>query len=263
MTGGQLFLDGLILGSDFCTCGTFVSLAWKIVKTKSAAGISFQTLATIVGARTLHLLSHLLKLHYIPAVMPWILYPAMDVFNAFAGIGLMLTFVLYYYHTYEREKDDFGLSIVHRFSAGSKQGNERGNPYAACSFLYACIGVLALVWYAVRRSNHSFAISYFCCYYEVMGAVALIPQLMMFQKDKRVTPPMANFVVLTACNRLCTLFFWICYPRVYTWRYPDNRGIQMGSECVNLLILSDFLYYWVKAKMRGDTEVIIGDWSAV
>lgn len=133
----------------------------------------------------------------------------------------------------------------------------------AAGFLYCCITVLALLWYCIRRSHHSFLVSYFCCFYEVMGAFALIPQLWMFQKDKRVSPPLANFVVLTAFNRLCTLLFWISYPRVYYWRYPDNRGIQMASETINILILSDFLYYWVRSKMRGDKEVVIGDWAPV
>merc|ERR1711904_25486 len=32
---------------------------------------------------------------------------------------------------------------------------------------------------------------------------------------------------------------------------PANRGIQISSETLNLLILSDFLYYWAKSKMLG------------
>merc|ERR1719161_23425 len=117
----------------------------------------------------------------------------------------------------------------------------------------------AILWYNIRRSSHGFYMSFFFCFYEVMSGVALIPQLWMFHQDKRVSPPLANFVVLTALNRLCTLSFWVCYPMINLWRYPDNRGIQMASESLNLLILSDFLFYWVKAKLRGESEVVIGD----
>ena len=46
-------------------------------------------------------------------------------------------------------------------------------------------------------------------------------------------------------------------------RYPDNRGIQMASEMLNLLILSDFLFYWVRSKVRGEKDIIIGDGNLV
>mmetsp|Transcript_13335 Transcript_13335/g.38301 ORF Transcript_13335/g.38301 Transcript_13335/m.38301 type:complete len:263 (+) Transcript_13335:102-890(+) len=256
---GQTFLDALILCSDLCTCGTFVSLALNLRKKKSGAGLSLQSLSTVVAARCLHLLSHWLRLHYLPAMLPWVMYAFLDMFNVMAGVGLLATFVLQFFDTYEREKDDFGIHIFERLDVLPKTGPLRKGPAVAAGFLYLTIVVLALLWYCVRRSNHSFAVSYFCCFYEVMGAVALIPQLWMFQKDKRVSPLLANFVVLTALNRMFTLVFWIAYPRVYIWRYPDNRGIQMASEGLNLLILSDFLYYWARSQWRGDREVIIGD----
>lgn len=256
---GPAFLDGLIMCSDLCTCGTFVSLALKLISSKSAAGLSLQTLITIVGARTLHLISHLLGLHYMPAQLPWIIYPSLDVINAIMGMGLLYVLITRYYATYEREKDSFGIHFFEKLELLPKTGPLKSSPLIASLFLYSVVTVLAFAWYCVRRSHHTFAISYFCCFYEVMGAIALIPQLWMFQQDKRVSPPLANFVVLTAVNRLCTLMFWIAYPRVYVWRYPDNRGIQMASETLNLLILSDFLYCWVRSKLRGDKEVIIGD----
>jgi len=256
---GPAFLDLLILSSDFCTCGTFVSLALNLRRNKSGAGLSLQSLGTVVGARCLHLLSHFLRLHYVPAIIPWLLYPSLDVLNAIAGVALLGSFSLQFFHTYERDKDDFGIHVFEKLDLLPKIGPFRKGPAVAVTFLYAVIVLLAFLWYLVRRSSHSFAISYFCCFYEVMGAVALIPQLWMFQKEKRVSPLLANFVVLTALNRLFTLVFWIAYPRVYVWRYPDNRGIQMASETLNLLILSDFLFYWARSKLRGDREIIIGD----
>jgi len=256
---GQLFLDCLIMGSDWCTCGTFVVLFLRVQKTKSAAGLSLQTLVTIVAARSLHLISHIIGLHYAPAVLPWIIYPTIDVFNACAGGLLLFTFLTQYYSSYERGKDNFGIHFFDKLGWLSKAGPLKESPLLATSFLYSVVVVVALGWYSVRRSHHSFAVSYFCCFYEVLGAVALIPQLWMFHQDKRVSPLLANFVVLTAVNRLCTLAFWIFYPHVYLWRYPDNRGVQMASEALNILILSDFLFYWVRSKLRGETEVIIGD----
>lgn len=260
---GQLFLDGLIFSSDLCTCGTFVSLAMMLRKEKSAAGLSLQTLTTIVGARTLHFVSHFIGLHFIPAVMPWIIFPTLDVINALAGATLLFCFFAVYYKTYERNKDNFGIQLFVKLKLLPETGPLRESPAVAAVFLYGVITALAFIWYYFRRSVHnSFWMSYFCCFYEVMGAVALLPQLWMFHSTNKVSSLLANLVVLTAFNRLCTLLFWISYPRVYLYRYPDNRGIQMASECLNLLILSDFLFYWARSKWRGEKEVILPEWTS-
>eukprot|EP00928_Gymnodinium_smaydae_P058555 TRINITY_DN41746_c0_g1_i1.p1 TRINITY_DN41746_c0_g1~~TRINITY_DN41746_c0_g1_i1.p1 ORF type:complete len:265 (+),score=39.97 TRINITY_DN41746_c0_g1_i1:92-886(+) len=262
-TIGQLFLDGLIFSSDCCTCGTFVSVLLQLKRTRSAAGLSMQTIVAVVSARTIHLVSHGISLHYVPAIMPSLVFTCMDVVNACAGITALVVFVTQYYSSYEKAKDNFGIHLFQKLQLLPKSGPFREGPLAASLFLYSVVTVMAFGWYLVRKSQHSFLTSYFCCFYEVLSAVALFPQLWMFNQDKRVSPLLANFVVLTAVNRLCTLAFWVCYPKVYIWRYPDNRGIQMASECLNLLILSDFLFYWVRSKVRGDTEIIIGDGNVV
>ncbi|CAJ1338436.1 unnamed protein product [Effrenium voratum] len=259
MQWGELLLDLLINCSDLCISGTFVVLFLQLRKNRSAAGLSLQTLSTIVGARVIHLISHGCGLHYVPNVLPWFIYPTIDVVSSCIGVALLLSFVYYYYPSYEKEKDNFGIHIFERFELIPKNSPLRTSPFAAASFLYVAVAILALLWYAVRKSQRTFLISYFCCYYEALGAMALIPQLWMFHQDKRVSPLLANFVVLTALHRVFTLSFWIAYPRVFVWRYPDNRGIQMASETLNLLILSDFLFYWVRSKIRGDSEIILGD----
>eukprot|EP00434_Breviolum_minutum_P007436 symbB.v1.2.006560.t1/scaffold391.1/size216359/15 len=259
MQWGEIFLDLLIFCSDLCISGTFVVVFLQLRKSRSAAGLSLQTLATVVGARVIHLISHNIQLHYSPNVLPWLLYPTMDVVSACAGVAVLASFCMYYFPSYEKGKDNFGIQALERANLIPKDSPLKTNPFVAAGFLYACVAVLAIIWYLVRKSQRSFLVSYFCCYYEAMGAVALIPQLWMFHQDKRVSPLLANFVVLTAMHRIFTLAFWISYPRIFVWRYPDNRGIQMASETVNLLILSDFLFYWARSKLRGDSEVIIGD----
>lgn len=191
--------------------------------------------------------------------MPYFIFGCLDVTNAILGVSLLVCFYAYFYSSYEKEKDCFGIEVFQKFNLLPQSGPLSAGPFVGGIFLYIVIAVLALSWYFVRRSPHTFWVSYFCCFYEVMGAVALFPQLIMFHRDKRVSPLLANFVVLTAVNRLCTLTFWVLYPYVYLWRYPDNRGIQMASETLNILILADFLFYWVRSKVRGDSEVIIGD----
>lgn len=260
---GEMFLDGLIMLSDCCTCGTFVSVLIKLRRDKTSAGLSLQTVCTVVCARGLHLISHIVGLHYVPARLPWIIFPTLDVVNAAVGFVVLFSFATRFFDTYEREKDNFGIHLFQRLNILPKTGPFREGPLVAASFMYSVVTVMALLWYTVRRSQHSFLTSYFCCFYEVLSAVALFPQLWMFHQDKRVSPLLANFVVLTAMNRLFTLCFWVCYPKVYIWRYPDNRGVQMASETLNILILSDFLFYWVRSKIRGDKDVILGEGSVV
>jgi len=251
-------LDGFIFGADLALGGTFVAVFQKLRTSRSAAGLSLQTFVAIVTARCLHMFSHALSLHYMPTVLPYGMFASLDVVNALAGLSCLVVFCKYYYSSYEQEKDNFGIQIFDAFNCLPKSGPLSYRPIAAASFLYLVVAVAALMWYSVRAGTMSFGAGYFCCFYEAMGAVALIPQLWMFNKDKCVPSLLATFVVLVAVGRICTLAFWWSYPMVYPWRTPANRGIQIGSETVNLLILSDFLYYWVKSKLLGEKDVVLG-----
>lgn len=246
------FLDFSIFLSDLSILGSFIALFLQVKTRKSALGISLQTVGAVAAARSLHLLSHPLRLHFQPDTIPFFVYALID--YASAGFGCFVLFYIYknYGATYESAKDNFsqnfwlklGLSkaVVHKLRY---------------SFIYITAGIIGIIWHFVRRSHHSFFTSYFCCFYEALCAVALLPQLWMFQQDRVVSPQLANFVALTAANRLFTLIFWITYPYVFWNRYPDNRGVQMTSEILNLLILSDFMYYFIRARLKGQTVVVI------
>jgi len=193
-----------------------------------------------------------------PTVIPYAAYIFFDIVNVCIGAATLIVFVGKYYSTYDKDKDNFGINAVLRLNILPKTGPLKDGPLAATAVLYGAVAVIGLLWHFVRGSPHSFGLSYFCCVYEVMGALALLPQLWMFHVDKRVSPLLGQFVVLTAINRICTLSFWYFYPWVFLWRYPDNRNIQMLSETLNILILSDFLFYFVRSKLRGESEIIIG-----
>eukprot|EP00927_Polykrikos_kofoidii_P070539 TRINITY_DN6693_c0_g3_i1.p1 TRINITY_DN6693_c0_g3~~TRINITY_DN6693_c0_g3_i1.p1 ORF type:complete len:265 (+),score=29.53 TRINITY_DN6693_c0_g3_i1:140-934(+) len=260
---GKLCLDGLIVCSDLCICGTFASVLMKLKRDRNAVGLSLQTLTAVIMARSLHVFSHLLGLHYKPTQLPITLYVMLDLLNAALGMAAIVTFITQFMSTYEREKDNFGIHLFQRFNLLPKKGPFSEGPLPASMFMYSVVTVLAFGWYYVRRSRLSFLSNYFCCFYEVLLAVALFPQLWMFHQDKRVSPLLANFVVLTATTRAFTLAFWFFYPTVFPWSYPDNRGIQMTSEILNIAILSDFLFYWIRSKVRGETEIVIGDGNLV
>lgn len=253
----DLVFDSLILGSDVSSAGAFAAVFVKLRSSQSAAGLSLQSLVAVLSVRFLHLCSHLMKLHYTPKVLPKILYPWLDagvVASGFACIVLLLT---RYFSTYEVEKDNFGIQLFDKLQLMPQNGPRWLRPAAASSFLYFAIILVAFLWSLVRQSLPNFKITCYCCLYEAGSAVALLPQLWMFHKDKRVPSLLATFVVLVAAGRLCTFLFWWIYPWVYRWNIPTNRGIQMFLEGGNLLILSDFLFYWARAKLRGEQEVVL------
>jgi hypothetical protein len=246
------FLDLSILLSDLSILGSFVALYLQVKSRKSALGLSLQTVGAVAMARVLHLLSHPLGIHFRPDTLPFIVYWLLDYANAAAGVFVLYFITSQYVNTYESEKDNFSQNFW--LKLGIDKGTVQKLRWV---FLYLIAGIFGFIWHLVRRSHHTFLVSYFCCYYEALCALALLPQLWMFQQDRVVSPQLANFVALTACNRLFTLIFWISYPYVFWNRYPDNRGVQMASEILNLLILSDFLYYFVKARLRGQQVVVI------
>jgi hypothetical protein len=254
---GELTLDALILSQDTALCCTFVALLKQLRSRRSSAGLSFQTLVLFVGARCLHLGSHVIGLHYLPEVLPWFPYLFLDVAGALLGVACLLVFVRCYYSSYEAEKDSFGIGLLERLDCLPKSGPLRHRPVFASLLIYSATLMGALLWYFVRQSQAGFALGYYCCLYEAMSAVALVPQLWMFNQDRRVPAPLATFVVLVAVSRLCTLGFWTAYPTVHPWRVPANRSVQIGSEIVNLLILSDFMYYWLRSTLRGDKDVVL------
>lgn len=245
-------LDGLILCSDAALMGSFISLFLQIRIRRSAVGISLQTLGAVVVARTLHLISHPTDLHFSPVGLPFAIFMLFDYVNVFLGISLVLYIFKNYLMTYESKKDSFSQRLLLKLGL-----SESSASVLRFGFIYVLAAVFGIIWHFVRRSHHTFIVSYFCCYYEALCAVALLPQLWMFQQDRVVSPQLANFVALTAFNRFFTLLFWVSYPYVYPMRFPDNRGVQMTSEILNLLILSDFLFYFVRAKIRGQKLVVI------
>lgn len=246
------FLDLSILLSDLSILGSFIALFLQVRTRKSALGLSLQTVGAVAVARVLHLVSHPLGIHFNPDTLPLTVYYLLDYANAILGIFVLYFIYSKYMNTYETEKDNFSQNFW------LKLGMDRTLVEKfRWSFIYILAAVVGLVWHFVRRSHHGFLTSYFCCYYEALCAVALLPQLWMFQQDRVVSPQLANFVALTAANRLFTLLFWTMYPYVFWNRYPDNRGVQMASEVLNILILSDFLYYFIRARMRGQKVVVI------
>jgi hypothetical protein len=158
------------------------------------------------------------SIHYVPKAMWMFPFKVFDFAVVGAGVTCVVALLTKYYSTYEVEKDNFGIQIFDRWDLLPKDGYFRLRPLAAASFLYLVAGVVALLWYFVRTSNTSYNLTCYTCFNEAMSAVALLPQLWMFQHDKRL----ASFVVMIAVNRLCTLLFWTFLPQLGCPNKPFN-----------------------------------------
>jgi hypothetical protein len=254
---GLLMLDGFILASDVAIFGSFAAVLSKLTVSKSSAGLSLQSLVALVGARCLHLCSHGFRLHYTPQFLPWTAFALLDVINAVAGLACLVLMGRRFYKSYDAEKDNFGIQLFDRLGWVPTSVSAWHRSLLASSLLYVFVAVLAFMWYNVRQGTTSFGQGYFICFYEVLFGVALLPQLWMFHHEKRVPPIMAWFVVMIAIGRICVLSFWVTFPLVHIWHVPTNRGIQMGTEILNLVILSDFVFHWAKARLNGQKDVVL------
>lgn len=248
-----LFLDSLFLLSDLTIFLTFFTMVLLLYRKRTAAGVSLQTLIVIVSGRVLHLYSYAMEVHYRPEVLPSFLFAAMDVGNACTGVGLIGVFVKKYMGTYQKDKDTFGVSSFVKMLPRSPLTD---TPLVYTVILYTIACVIALVWQVIRTRLHAFGTYYFCLL-EVLAAVSLLPQLFMFHKDKVVSPLLGKFVLCCAATRFFMLIFWCLLPYFHRIN-ARNRWIQISTETFNVMILSDFLYYWVRSTVKGEEEIRLG-----
>ena len=284
-------LDLLILGSDLCLGMGFFLLARHMRHvSRSLAHLSLQSFAALVLCRCLHLGSHLFGIHFTPEVLPGWVYNSVDLFNAVAGLVAVAAAAELASSSssssssggggYQAEADSFGK--VCSGGAGSRSSTfakkilpKRLVPFAHFATLYLVVFALAGIWTVFRRGGHSSsssslaqtALSFFCCFYEVLGALALVPQLYMVhakltvdglnpgisggQDKSRNLPALADLVFCVFLSKFFTLLFWFLYPYIHRGRHPDNRGVQMAAEGLNMAILSDFLVVYVMAGGLG------------
>eukprot|EP00929_Paragymnodinium_shiwhaense_P061386 TRINITY_DN30656_c0_g1_i1.p1 TRINITY_DN30656_c0_g1~~TRINITY_DN30656_c0_g1_i1.p1 ORF type:complete len:308 (-),score=42.54 TRINITY_DN30656_c0_g1_i1:517-1389(-) len=83
-----------------------------------------------------------------------------------------------------------------------------------------------------------------------LDVIALLPQvIMMGRQETPVKAPIAHFVIATAVSRLTDLWYWT--EEFQVWSRPAHVSMSgwfiIGEHIVNALIISDFLYYYIRA----------------
>eukprot|EP00929_Paragymnodinium_shiwhaense_P064995 TRINITY_DN3262_c0_g3_i1.p1 TRINITY_DN3262_c0_g3~~TRINITY_DN3262_c0_g3_i1.p1 ORF type:complete len:349 (-),score=82.43 TRINITY_DN3262_c0_g3_i1:90-1058(-) len=117
----------------------------------------------------------------------------------------------------------------------------------------ACV-LLSLPLHPFFREGFAFSYEFGC--YMWLDVLALLPQvIMMAQGAGKVEAPIAHFVAATTLSRCTDLSFWY---------YNFDQGLQgylfginytgiliVSSQVISLLLVADFMYYYIKARLSG------------
>lgn len=183
----------------------------------------------------------------------------LDIYGALAALAC-LSYFFSHLSTYEVEKDDFGRWALN-FCLPARWAHRW---FPTTLFLALMVNIVALGWHEVKSyavGAHILVFSedsmgYYMCFYEALSGLALVPQLWMFYHDKIVAPLLANFVFFFGVHKLLVFIFWFIFPYVTDFN-PINRNIQLGFDGISLLIVTDFMYYWFRAKYHGQRDVVV------
>lgn len=95
--------------------------------------------------------------------------------------------------------------------------------------------------------------------YLYLDCLALMPQVVMMTRGAgKVEAPVAHFVAATAMSRVVDLFFWYYDFDLFSGAQGTERGFNYSGwlivfwHVLNLAIVADFMYYYVKARFSGN-----------
>jgi ER lumen protein retaining receptor len=231
--------------SSMCIFMSFVLTTIKVAAQNSAAGISVRSLEMFAVAIFTRLCSTLFIIGYLPDDLSGRqVFQFFDISSLAAVIRLL--YVIHHKHqdTYDKENDLHGIAWS-----------------IPASFLLA---------YFIHPSlNRSVVFDTIYTASTVLDTFVMLPQLyMMVNQGGRVCDLLTKFVVLQFASRVCVLTFWLDSWGELADGYYDTPGeinpgganIQgkmfLGLSITQLLICADFLIYWVKAMLDGDSVVL-------
>jgi len=223
----SLFLTTSSLTSMFA----YLMVALKMLSSKSSRGVSlkmFECYALLIFFRLCSIIPFEGYLPY-DSSGDW-LYQLIE----FISFILALTIVMFcrkrFAASYERESDVFN----HYYIIG------------------ACF-VLALIFHPNLNGLMPFDVSWtFALYLE---SVAVMPQLFMFQRDKRVEPFTTHFLAGQALSRLFSFIFWFS-----SYKELNDHTVTLKSyvgqwvmimQLIQLVVMGDFIYHYIQCIRKG------------
>jgi len=120
-------------------------------------------------------------------------------------------------------------------------------------FLIVPALLLAIVFHPSLNAFMPADISWtFALYLE---AIASLPQLFLFQKEKKVEPFTSHFLAGQAFSKLMSFIFWISTHRELndpTRTMKSYVGVWVVvMQIVQLIVMGDFVYHYVRCLSRG------------
>jgi ER lumen protein retaining receptor len=231
--------------SSMCMFMSFVLTTIKVSAQDSAAGISVRSLEMFAVAIFTRLCSTLFIVGYLPDDLSGRqVFQFFDISSLAAVIRLL--YVIHHKHqdSYDKEKDLHGIAWA-----------------IPASFL--------LAFFVHPTLNRSVFFDTVYTAATVLDTWCMLPQLyMMVNQGGRVCDLLTKFVVLQFISRVCVLIFWLDSWEELADGYYDTPGetnpgganIQgkmfLGLSITQLLICGDFLIYWVKSLLEGDSVVL-------
>merc|ERR550537_1559107 len=231
--------------SSMCMFASFVLTTIKVAAQNSAAGISVRSLEMFSLAIFTRLCSTLFMVGYLPDDLS-----GRQVFQFFEISSLAavirLLYVIHHKHqdTYDRESDLHGIGWT-----------------IPASFL--------LAFFVHPTLNRSLVFDTIYTAATVLDTSCMLPQLyMMMNQGGRVCDLLTKFVVLQCASRVCIVIFWVDAWQELADGYYDTPGEEhpggpnipgkmfLGLAITQLLICADFMIYWAKSMLEGDSVVL-------
>jgi len=226
----------LTIGSVFQTFGWY-ALLHKIMKQKSVAGVSLNSVDLLIIVYAVRLWTTMQKSGYLPVDSSGDgLYQAADFFGLVIAIGTRKCLTEYYPATYDKTHDTLDL----------------------LKFVPLCV-ILAVVIHG--DLNDCFV--YDTLYYVSVNVetMAMMPQLWMFTMgDGSVDGMTSHFVVMQTLGRICsTAFWWFGMVEIGEFSTYNIAG-KYFLMCLFLQVIQslDFMYYYLKARITGAKMVLPG-----
>mmetsp|Transcript_22544 Transcript_22544/g.21773 ORF Transcript_22544/g.21773 Transcript_22544/m.21773 type:complete len:297 (+) Transcript_22544:101-991(+) len=233
----------LLTYASFMRCFGFGLLNVKMWSGKSGKGVSLKTIQLYAVTFSIRLLSILRHQGYLPfdKTGDWF-YHLIEIVSLVSCCFAMYGMVGPLKSTYEEKYDKFGsLHIPNEFGA-----------------LYCIVpcGLLALFFHPTL--NREFFSDVCWTYSMYLEAVAMLPQIFMFQKQASdqggiVEPLIGHTVFALGFSRIFELIFWLGSFR----ELSDHAGSRMPgyivllSQLGHLIIMGDFFYYYFNSLRKG------------
>jgi len=228
------FSSILTLGAAF-QCLGFYTLLIKVERAKSVAGISSKTIHLYAAVLFLRLGSTCIYNGYLPVDSSGdFLYQLLDIVSLFMVLQLIKCMDHTYPSTYQEAEDTMDVSKP-----------------AICAIVFAM--------FIHGNLNDSFLFDSMWTASMNLDTVAMLPQLWMVVKLGEVEALTSHFVALLIASRACSFGFWFYGYKELRDEQRHGRnsinlaGLQLlAAHALQLLLSLDFLFYYVKARIKGD-----------